>query len=309
MQTIGLAALLAPLTPEDFFGSYWPRKPLFIPASERKLPGLFGLPLLQDPASLVENRLQKVRACLPDYEDEYSSILVEPGDALKLYRNNMTLVFDAMQLQSEVIAAVLANLRADLGLVTGGEGGDLTRSRAIAYATPAGGCTRLHFDANANFVTQIKGTKRWMLAPNTSVENPTERYTSGTGEIATALETQCHDQLLDRLPDGSQELVLEPGSVLFVPRGYWHQTATEDDSLSLNFTFSQPTWADVLAKSLHEHLLQSAAWRDLADGLEGTDAPRQEAALARFETLVAELGGELAGLSGRELLAAARLLS
>jgi 50S ribosomal protein L16 3-hydroxylase len=300
MQTIGLAGVLSPITPEDFFKSYWPRKPLFIPASAGKLKGLLDLPQLQDPASLIAARVLKVRACLPDYDDEYSSILVEPQDALKVYRNNMTLVLDSMQTQSETIAAALLKIRADLGLVTGGGDDDLTRARAMAYATPAGGRTRLHFDANANFVVQVKGTKRWALAPNTSVDNPTERYTSSTGELADVLETQCHAPLLDRLPENSAEYLLEPGGVLFVPRGYWHETTTEDDSISLSFTFSQPTWADVFAKSLHAHLLQSAEWRALADG--------REAELARFEILVGKLTRELPAVSGRDLLAEAGLL-
>jgi 50S ribosomal protein L16 3-hydroxylase len=308
VKTIGLADLLVPITHSEFFNSYWPSKPLYVPPSPTKLESLFVLPQLQDVRFLVSDRLSKVRACLPDYDDEYSSILVDPEDALKVFRNNMTLVFDSMQTQSETIAGVLANVRADLGLIVGDDGESLTHSRAIVYATPAGGRTRLHFDANANFVIQLKGTKRWRLAPNTSVAYPTERYTSCTGEIAAALEQQCHAPLLDELPDESLEFVLEPRSVLFVPRGYWHETTTEDDSLSLNFTFSQPTWADVFAKSLHGHLLQSESWRELADAIEGSDTNRRQRSLARLEQLFRELVLELPGLSASQLLTEAGLL-
>jgi 50S ribosomal protein L16 3-hydroxylase len=307
MKTIGLGDLLAPITEVEFFRSYWPRKPLFIPPSTTKCECLFALPQLQDVRSLIAARVAKVRACLPDYDDEYSSILLDPEEALKVYRNNMTLVFDSMQTQNETIASTLMKVRSDLGLVVG-EDGELTQSRAIAYATPAGGRTRLHFDANANFVFQLRGTKRWTLAPNTSVENPTERYTSCTGEIAAVLEKQCHAPLLEELSQESPEFILEPRSVLFVPRGYWHETTTEDDSLSLNFTFSQPTWADVFAKSLHGHLLQSEHWRELADGLEGLDVNRKEAAIARLEQLFRQLVQELPSISASELLKEAGLL-
>jgi len=274
MQNLGLSQLLAPVSTATFFASHWPGKPLLVPPVGGKLAGLFALPELQSLESLLAHRQQKVRACLPDFEDEYSSLLVEPNEAERAYRNHMTLVFDSMQTQVAYLAETLEQVRAELGLPA-----RLVQSRAIVYATPAGGRTRLHFDANANFVIQLQGTKRWRLAPNTSVENPTDRYTSGTGEISTELDSQCHAQLLDELPEDCEELVLQPGSVLFVPRGYWHETSTEEDSFSITLTFSQPTWADVFATALHRHLLQERDWREVAS----------EKAPDRLESLVKKL--------------------
>lgn len=308
MKKIGLAELIAPISVNDFFNSHWPVEPLFIPATKGKLEGIFALPQMQDLTKIIEARQRKVRACLPDFDDEYSSIHLDPQDALKAYRNNMTLVFDSMQSQDATIADTLKNIRSDLGLVTGGEENDLCKSRSIAYATPAGCGTRLHFDANANFIIQISGTKTWRLGPNESVDFPTERFTTGSEEMPAALENQCHAPLIDMLPEDSMEVVMKPGCVLFVPRGYWHETTTEEDSLSLNFTFSQPTWADVFTKSLQEVLLRSPEWRELADGLEGTNQERKEQAIARFEFLVKNLSEELQGISGKLLLQEGRLI-
>lgn len=302
MKKISLADLVAPIRVEEFFNSHWPVEPLFIPPIPGKLQTLFDLPQLQSLELLLAARQRPVRACLPDFDDEYSSIHVQPSDALKVYRNNMTLVFDSMQSQDATIAASLKQIRQDLGLVTGGEENDLCKARSIAYATPAGCGTRLHFDANANFVIQIRGTKTWRLAPNESVEYPTERFTAGSPEMPAALEKQCHAPLIDELPDDSMTCVMKPGCVLFVPRGFWHETTTEEESLSLNFTFSQPTWADVFTKSLQEVLLSSPDWRELADGLQGADAARRDQAIQRFEFLVKNLTEELPGISGALLL-------
>lgn len=307
MEKINLAELIAPVTSDEFFKSHWPHSPLFIPATANKLKTIFDIKSLQDIESLVEARSQKVRACLPDFDDEYSSIHLDPQDALKAYRNSMTLVFDSMQKQNVVIHDSLNQIRQDLGLVTGGES-DLCKARSIAYATPSGGGTRLHFDANVNFIIQLSGSKQWVLAPNTSVKNPTERFTTGALEMPRALEKQCHDMLLDDVPENALEIDMQPGCVLFVPRGYWHATTTFEDSLSLNFTFSQPTWADVFTKSLQEYLLTSSDWRELADGLESADQIRKDKAVARFETLVKKLGAELPGLSGKDLLVESGLL-
>lgn len=308
MNSIGLAQLLSPVSAQEFFDQYWPHNPLFIPAAPNKLQELFELPQLQNLQAVVAARSLKVRACLPDFDDEYSSIILEPQDALKAFTNNMTLVFDSMQLQDATIAASLIRIREDLGLVTGGADNNLCRARSIVYATPAGAGTRMHFDANANFVIQISGTKRWLLAPNHSVKNPTERFTVGAFEMPAALEKQCHDELLHDVPEDATEIFMEPGCVLYVPRGYWHATSTDEDSLSLNFTFSQPSWADVFTKSLQEWLLNSPEWRALADGLESTDPERKKRAIQQFEELVKELSLKLPEISGRELLTESGLL-
>ena len=308
MHTLGLAQLLTPLSPQEFFDRHWPHTPLFVPAVRGKLKDLLDLPQLQNLEALVAARSLKVRACLPDFDDEYSSISLEPQDALKAFRNNMTLVFDSMQTQDPVIAAALTKIREDLGLVTGGTENNLCRARSIVYATPAGAGTRMHFDANANFVIQLSGSKRWKLAANNSVKNPTERFTVGSFEMPAALEKQCHAELLHEIPEDASEILMEPGCVLYVPRGYWHATDTEEDSLSLNFTFSQPCWADVFTKSMQEWLLNSPDWRGLADGLESRETQRKNLAIEKFELLIRELSLKLPEISGRELLTESGLL-
>lgn len=301
MNSLNLKDLIAPLSVDDFFQKHWPRTPLFIPAVTNKVQKLFELKQLQSLDNLVEARHEKVRACLPDFDDEYSSILIDPKDALKAYRNNMTLVFDGMQAQDSFIGKSLLQIRHDLGLITGPDH-DLCRARSIAYATPAGGGTRMHFDANANFIIQISGSKQWTLAPNTSVNYPTERFTVGSYVMPAALEKQCHDKLIDEPPEDSIDVEMTAGCVLFVPRGYWHSTTTYEDSLSLNFTFSQPTWADVFTKSLQEHLLTLSEWRELADGLDSSDKKRKEQAIAHFEYLVKKMVSELPSVSSQKLL-------
>lgn len=308
MKRIGLTELIAPVTEKDFFKSYWPNNLLFIPAVNQKLQDLLDLPQLQGLEQLVAARHLKVRACLPDFDDEYSSIHIEPKDAIKAFDNNMTLVFDSMQTQDQLIAATLNSVREDLGLVTGGLENNLCKARSIVYATPAGCGTRLHFDANANFVIQLHGTKMWTLAANNSVKNPTERFTAGAFEMSAALEKQCHAELIDELSDESIEILMEPGCVLFVPRGYWHETTTSEESMSLNFTFSQPTWADIFTKSLQEVLLNSPEWRGLADGLESQDQDRKKEAIEHFEMLVKQLKQQIPEMNGAQLLIEGGLL-
>ena len=302
MEILGLDDLLAPVTKSEFLTKLWPLQPLFVPANQKKLDSILQISILQSLEAVVATRTSKVRACLPDFDDEYSSIHLDPQDALKAYSNNMTLVFDSMQLQDLSIKSILEKIRSELGLAMGGEENNLCKARSIVYATPAGCGTKLHFDANVNFIIQLQGTKRWNLAPNNSVKNPTERFTAGAFEMSAALEKQCHASLIDEIPEDNLEILMEPGCMLFVPRGYWHQTFSDEDSLSLNFTFSQPTWADIFTKSMQEYLLRSSDWRALADGLESPDKARQAKSVAQFETLLASLVKELPDLAAKNLL-------
>ena len=309
MKTFGLEQLLHPFKVDEFFKSNWPLQPVFVKTNLNKLKTVLEIEQLQDLESVIAARQSKVRACLPDYDDEYSSIHVDPADALKAYRNNMTLVFDSMQKQDLAIAEILQTLRSDLGLVTGGAENNLCHARSIVYATPAGCGTRLHFDANINFIIQLHGSKIWKLAPNNSVRNPTERFTAGSFEMSAALEKQCHAPLIDEMPKDCLEVDMQPGCVLFVPRGYWHETTTHEDSLSLNFTFSQPSWADVLTKSLQEHLLQFPEWRALADGLESNESNRKIKSIDAFEKIFKKLVLELPNLSAQKLLSESGLFN
>ena len=271
MKNIGLKELIYPITEVEFFKKNWPESALFIPPTVGKLSEILNLPQLQSLEALTAARTLKVRACLPDFDDEYSSIHLDPKDAIKAYDNNMTLVFDSMQTQENTIAQMLKNLTLQLGLVIGTADQNLCQARSIVYATPEWCGTRLHFDANANFIIQISGSKKWKIIKNNSVNYPTERFTTGSVEMPMALEKQCHAELLTDLPDDATEYIMTPGTVLFVPRGYWHETTTDQDSLSLNFTFSQPSWADVFSKSIHEVLLSSPEWRKLYMGVDSNN--------------------------------------
>lgn len=302
MKILNLKDLIVPLSLAEFMDSHWPHNSLFIPSQPEKIQNLLKLPQLQSLENLITARSSKIRACLPDFDDEYSSILVEPSDALKVYQNNMTLVFDSMQKQSPEIAQSLKQITQDLGLVVGSYEHNLCQARSIVYATPAWCGTRLHFDANANFIIQISGSKKWTLAPNHSVKYPTERFTAGSLEMPLALEKQCHAELLHEMPEDAVEYLMEPGSVLFVPRGVWHETTTEEDSLSLNFTFSQPSWADVFSKSIHGLLLNSPQWRSLCAGVGSSIPNEQDQAMKNCQDLIADLVQQLQKVTAADLL-------
>lgn len=199
----------------------------------------------------------------------------------------MALLFNEVQLHIPELVPWLAAIRADLDLSA------LTQQRSLVYATPAGIGTAAHFDQNVNFVLQVHGTKTWSLAPNDNVERPMTRHTIGL-PVDPELQSYANLPMPAEMPEGRIEIVLEPGSLLFVPRGVWHATRATTDALALNFTFSAPTWIDLLTAALRGRLALSPEWRETA-------APQSA---ATFEALLRELASDAESWTAVDILAA-----
>lgn len=86
---------------------------------------------------------------------------------------------------------------------------------------PAGTRTPLHYDWKDVAIAQLAGRKRvWLLPPDDPrVENRESRF--GDADVT-------------RL--GAEELVLEPGELLFLPTGWWHEVIALEPSVTVSFT-------------------------------------------------------------------------
>lgn len=294
MKTI-LSALINPKSTDEFLNFYKLNESFVVHDLSESIGELTDLPFLQSLGALLNSWPNLIQAHLPDVRDEASSIDTTPKDALKLFENGMGLLFNHANTISPVLQEWLDKLRLDLGLSA------LTNSRCLIYATPKGGGTAWHFDQNINFVLQISGTKKWWLASNTHVQNPMTRHTIGMRpdpELASYLD----QDLPVSMPLDSSPIVLSAGSLLFVPRGVWHSTEADSDALSLNFTFSAPTWIDLLTAALRGRLAQSPKWRETADGV--SDSNRFETAERKFDLLLAGLIDDLPNWNAAGILGA-----
>jgi ribosomal protein L16 Arg81 hydroxylase len=130
----------------------------------------------------------------------------------------------------------------------------------------------VHWDDHDVFVLQVEGRKRWALYGATRAA-PTRRDLHG-------------EHLKPEVP--LEEVVLEPGDLLYLPRGYWHAAVgLGEPTLHLTIGLTRKTGADFLHWLADEALAEAAVRTDLP--LERDDA-----------TLAAWIGGLLASLSSRE---------
>lgn len=260
----GLSALIHPHTIEEFTAFYEHNVPFVVHDNIEHMKVIRELPFLESLETLLNSWPSLIQAHLPDVRDESSSIDTNTKDAQKLFNNGMGLLFNEAQTNSKLLVEWLEEIKKNLGLSA------MTYARCLVYATPDGKGTAPHFDQNINFVYQVHGTKVWHMAPNTDLENPLTRHTMGTmpdPEMMGYLEAP----LSTKMPVNVETFELRPGSILFVPRGYWHSTEAEGDALALNFTFTAPTWLDLFTAALRSRLAMSPDWRETANGVSNPD--------------------------------------
>lgn len=290
-----LSALTHPKTNSEFFEAYENNAPFVVHGLNVTISELTSLPFLESLEVLLKSWPDLIQAHLPDVRDEASSIDTTPKDAKKLFDNGMGLLFNHANKISPVLTNWLEELRLNLGLSA------LTNGRCLIYASPEGGGTAAHFDQNINFVLQISGTKRWWIAPNLHVANPMTRHTMGL-PCDPELESYLETPMPECMPTDINPIELKAGSLLFVPRGSWHSTEAMSDAISLNFTFTAPTWIDLFTAALRGRLAQSSQWRATADGV--SDFSRNAKAQQKFDFLLAGLIDDLPNWRAADILGA-----
>ena len=118
--------------------------------------------------------------------------------------------------------------------------------QANAYFTPRGSQgLPVHHDTHDVFCLQVAGRKRWLVyEPALELPLRNQRYRPELGEPG--------EPVLD--------LVLEPGDMLYMPRGWLHEALTSDeDSLHLTIGVSVYTWLDALRAALERARTSSSS--------------------------------------------------
>jgi 50S ribosomal protein L16 3-hydroxylase len=232
-----LAVLFGEREQADFLASYWPSRFYLTHGPEERLKGVF--PCVVD--DLLQLQCSSLRALNPLPSGVTEGFHANYNQALPLYRSGMTLYFH--DLQSPAFQLLASAVDAWLGLC-----GGLTRISAFASSRGIGVAT--HYDLNDNFVVQVKGTKRWRLATNPSVVNPSFSYR--LDQPASDVHVmEAGGPLPDKLPDDHVVFDLKPGSVAYVPRGCLHQCETVDEeSLHFNVQTAMLTMSDLMVYAL-----------------------------------------------------------
>lgn len=216
---------------------------------------------------------------------------VEPAEAVRQYHAGNTI--QILDLKTDEIGRWNRLLDGVLNLIPG-------TTLANGFASLPGPGLPWHWDAQEVFIVQVRGRKRWHVAPNDYLDWPTVNGMP-TDQPPLELAMQLKDPGAPiREPEAWQEVEMRPGSVMFMPRGYWHRVADNvDASLHLVLQVRMPNWRD-LFRFMFDNVpaLYDLEWRRPTAALSAmhlaTDAPREFAEriaslqpLAQAENLIA----------------------
>ncbi len=108
-----------------------------------------------------------------------------------------------------------------------------TSGRVFFWFGPAGTITPLHHDPVNLFMAHVYGRKRWRLI---SPHQTPYLY----NYVGVFSKVDCENPDYQKYPLFKNvkmiEVVLEPGEIIFVPVGWWHQVKALDVSIALSFT-------------------------------------------------------------------------
>jgi len=240
---------------ERFLADHWPRQPVHASGSTDRLSDLASAPAAHDIPSFIRAHSGSLQLHVrqPD-----GNVRHEPasGEAA-IARFHAGTVMDLRDIQRWFAPA-----RAWLDRLAG----ELAASAGYCHAfiSPAGTGVAKHFDNREVFAIQILGRKRWRIAPNGAWPMPLMPHAAG-GSIHPLNQHAPADVLGEtEMPADAATHVLEPGSVMFVPRGCWHDTLALEDSLSFSFGFRNTTRLEKFVALVTNELAREAEWRGTA---------------------------------------------
>lgn len=274
-----LADLVAPHAAEEFLAQYWPKRHFVAHGDPARLPSFLRAPELANVETLSSRYRGRWRFT---NGRKYQSMQVIPDcHGIVLYRMGLTI-------QSEDLAAHIPQAAAELRRLEFELGANPGACQAYAFASPVSEGLSVHFDAQEIFSIQLRGTKRFHIAPVEELPCP-----SGVQFVPGQTPSDdLYPQARRGFPDASRAkfttIDMQPGSVLFMPRGTWHYTESEGDSMSVSIAVDSPSAVEYVLAQLRMLLLQDPQWRAPLYGAWGDDAARA-AAVERAAHLLAQL--------------------
>ncbi|MEZ4393724.1 MAG: cupin domain-containing protein [Polyangiales bacterium] len=236
-----LARLVAPTPVSDFIASYWETRVLHVPsaggdalvsledidAALAARPHRHPVVVLADAANAVEPE---------EYADDQD--IIDPVRLVKRFNAGATIIMNRLDESVPKVRALCSALEAELGILV----------QANLYLTPYGAQGfPIHWDSHDVIVVQCEGRKHWRIYGAVPLPMRGEQFTAGAtppGEVV-------------------QELVLEPGDALYIPRGVMHDAVAADDGLSLHVPvgFHAVRWSEVLIEAIAAAALEDPALR------------------------------------------------
>ncbi len=297
-QPFDLARLLQPVEPEAFFRDCWEKRSLHLPRPQADYYAeLFTLADVDAVIAFTRPRFVDsevfgpgggrprtfMQGFLADDAEAPGATYPTVASVHRAFAAGKTLIVNGMHVRWPAAAAFGRRLEETFGC----------RVSINLYLTPPGAQGfDAHFDTHEVFVLQIAGSKHWRLY--------------GPARELPLVE-DWRPVAREELGPATQEAVLEPGHLLYLPRGHVHEAFTSD-TLSLHLTVGIRVfrWLDLVRQALDDVAARDVRYRaSLPPGL--VSDPDVPAPRGTFRELLHGLIDRASGDEAVEGLAAAFL--
>ena len=289
MQLQGLLeAWLAPTDIATFREECFGKQVLFRDGTRERLAPVLALSSwnVQD---LFAQQTSKFFAWFQVMDGRHGTAEVSPEAAQRLYQAGMTMYIRRMPLLAPLTTAMATALAVPEHNI-----------ECTLFCNQPGARTRMHFDPVDTITMQVTGSKRWRVARNLHAPAPTAGYATLDRQILPELRLYAHDGFPTHMPAEAEEYVLTPGSVLYIPRGFWHETESDEASISLHVHHTPMPWVDAVLVTLRAKLLRDPTWRAGAHDL--WDTSRRPLAASTAAMLLHDLVAAVDSLAVDDVL-------
>ncbi len=233
-----LSQILAPHSPADFWQNTFGREVLHIPGSPEKAnqwQALMGFEDLNTLMHFREGYSYQLIHQLQKYTFHPPLTTRESQEQVQyLFQQGASLVMEQVDQQHATLGRFCDEISAELACRT---------AFNLYLSYPDEAAFRLHYDTHDLFVLHLQGRKKWEFYGET-LPYPTNALRHIHEPIPQTCKSTC---------------ILEPGDVLYVPKGHWHQALAVPNpqpSLHLTLGIYGPTGLDLfdfLKQSFEKH--------------------------------------------------------
>ncbi|HMI87085.1 MAG TPA: cupin-like domain-containing protein [Polyangiaceae bacterium] len=142
-----------------------------------------------------------------------------------------------------------------------------------AFAGRPGGISSRHYDHDINFQILLDGEKEWQIEENRNIVNPLSGFHPTRNADGQNVGFYDEPYAIDPEMPASFDLVRRQvlhaaaGTVLFLPRAYWHETRSITRTWAINIVIKGTTWAQALSRALQNRLHRFPEFRRYCEGL------------------------------------------
>jgi ribosomal protein L16 Arg81 hydroxylase len=259
-----LDSLLAPTPLEEFFSGYWEQAPLVCarrdPGHYQALLGVSDVDFILSSAFTTDKTAVEALGTAKVKKFLKGDFATHISDLYDAYRRGSTIRVNRVHRYWKPLRELCRSLEQSFTFPV----------RANLYCTPASATpSRRHYDTHDVFVLQISGSKSWRIfqplvklplatVPPLPFEQRTEmlKYARGGPKKgrASISEDECGQPI--------NELTLEAGDLLYVPRGFPHDAWTTDQpSTHVTIGLHVVRWLDLLSVALGQVSNRDARFR------------------------------------------------